>query len=233
MDDDKKQQFEAIRPFGPTIFRGKLPKNLIDLLDNKAEDILKSDQLSKEWDHSMNLAGNVQKEIRYPPQFLESDDFKPMLLALKIITEQYLNFPPAMDTIKADNVESMRITSMWCVSQWAGDFNPVHVHDGDLSGVIYTRIPPSLKEEYAKEDHHPCVGDIQFMVGQAAKFSAHNFQASPEVGDIYIFPSWLSHTVYPFRTPNEERRSVSFNIDIIQKKFMNSAELEKPRNIQR
>ena len=82
MEDDQKQNFEAIRPFGPTIFKGHLPTNLIKLLDDKAEEILKSNELSEEWDHSMNLAGIVQIEIRYPPQFLESDNFKPMLLAL-------------------------------------------------------------------------------------------------------------------------------------------------------
>jgi len=108
----------------------------------------------------------------------------------------------------------MSISSMWIVSQYAGDFNPMHVHDGELSGVIYTRIPPDLKEEYKKEDHFPCVGDIHFMCGQAAKFSGHNFQATPKVGDIFLFPSWLSHEVYPFRTPNQERRSMSFNLDI-------------------
>ena len=32
---------------------------------------------------------------------------------------------------------------MWVVSQWSGDFNPSHVHDGDLSGVIYLRYTTS------------------------------------------------------------------------------------------
>ena len=46
----------------------------------------------------------------------------------------------------------------------------------------------------------------------------HTFQATPRVGDIYLFPSWLSHMVYPFRTQNEERRSVSFNVQVKRKK---------------
>ena len=99
-----------------------------------------------------------------------------------------------------------------------GDFNPSHVHDGDLSGVIYLRIPPGLKDEYEKEDHFPCVGDIQWQCGQAATFNGHTFQATPKVGDIYLFPSWLSHMVYPFRTQDQERRSVSFNVTVKRKK---------------
>ena len=34
---------------------------------------------------------------------------------------------------------------------------------------------------------------------------------------IFLFPNWLAHGVYPFRTPNEERRSVSFNLQLIKK----------------
>ena len=41
-----------------------------------------------------------------------------------------------------------------------------------------------------------------------------SLKISPEVGDIYLFPSSMYHTVYPFRTKTgkEERRSVSFNV---------------------
>ena len=77
--------------------------------------------------------------------------------------------------------------------------------------------PKSLPKEYAKEDHYPTVGDICWFNGQAATFSGHKFQHSPTVGDIFLFPNWLAHGVYPFRTKNEERRSVSFNLQLIKK----------------
>ena len=144
-----------------------------------------------------------------------------MINALGQIVKQYISIPPASDTISPAFVGKMVIESMWVVSQWAGDFNPFHVHQGELSGVIYLRVPPSLKDEYAKEDHYPCVGDIVWHSGQAATFSGHKHQATPEVGAIYLFPSWLSHGVYPFRTPNEERRSVSFNLNLKRKEPIN------------
>jgi len=216
-----KVDFHAIRPFGPTILEGKLPNNLIKILDNRATKLLEDKKLSKEYDHSMNLAGNVQQEVRYPNDDLISKEFKPLIDALGKVVHQYISIPPASDTISPAFVGSMLIESMWVVSQWAGDFNPMHVHQGELSGVIYLRVPPSLKDEYAKEDHYPCVGDIHFMCGQAATFSGHKHQATPEVGAIYLFPSWLSHGVYPFRTPNEERRSVSFNLHLKKKEPIN------------
>ena len=216
-----KVDFHAIRPFGPTILQGKLPLQLIKVLDDRATELLEDKKLSKEYDHSMNLAGNVQQEVRYPNDDLISKEFKPFTDALGKVVHQYISIPPASDTISPAFVGSMLIESMWVVSQWAGDFNPFHVHQGELSGVIYLRVPPSLKDEYAKEDHYPCVGDIVWHAGQAATFSGHKYQATPEVGAIYLFPSWLSHGVYPFRTPNEERRSVSFNLQLKKKEPIN------------
>ena len=220
-DKSTSINFHAIRPFGPTILQGKLPNNLIKLLDDRATTLLNDEKLSKKYDHSMNLAGNVQKEVRYPMEDLDGQNFKPIINALGQIVKKYISIPPASDTISPEFVGSMVIESMWVVSQWAGDFNPFHIHQGELSGVIYLRVPPSLKDGYAKEDHYPWVGDIVWHSGQAATFSGHKHQATPEVGAIYLFPSWLSHGVYPFRTKNEERRSVSFNLHLKKKEPIN------------
>ena len=160
MSEQLKHEFQAFRPFGPTIFKGSLPESLIKLLDDKATEIMENKKMSKDWDHSMHLAGNVKQEVRYPPAWMISTEFAPMSNSLNMIIHKYLEHPPMVNTISPDKVEKVLITSMWVVSQWSGDFNPSHVHDGDLSGVIYLRIPPSLKEEYAKEAHFPCVGDI-------------------------------------------------------------------------
>ena len=212
-----KVDFHAVRPFGPTILQGKLPDTLIKILDDRATELLDDEKLSKKYDHSMNLAGNVQQEVRYPQEDLGGKTFEPLISALGQIVKQYISIPPASDTISPEYVGKMVIQSMWSVSQYAGDFNPFHIHEGQLSGVCYLRVPPSLPAEYAKEDHYPTVGDICWFNGQAATFSGHKHQESRKVGDIFLFPNWLAHGVYPFRTPNEERRSVSFNLHLIKK----------------
>ena len=214
-------KFEAIRPFGPTILRGKMPDRLVKLMDDKASEMMNDKKYSKEFDHAPHLAGNVKQETRYDPAWLGSSEAQPMINLIGEMVKNYISIPPANETISPEFVGQMVIQSMWAVSQWAGDFNPFHIHQGELSGVIYLRVPPSLKDEYAKEDHYPCVGDIVWHAGQAATFSGHKHQATPEVGGIYLFPSWLSHGVYPFRTPNEERRSVSFNLHLKKKEPIN------------
>ena len=217
MAEHSKHEFQAFRPFGPTIFKGSLPESLIKLLDDKATEIMENDKMSKEWDHSMHLAGNVKQEVRFPPAWLISTEFAPMNTSLQMIIEKYLEHPPMINTVSPDKVEKIMLTSIWCVSQWAGDFNPAHMHDGDLSGVFYTKMPKSIDKERAVEDHYPSVGDIVWFSGDPKSFNGHKLQESPEVGDIFLFPSWLTHMVYPFRSPNEERRSVSFNLRLVPK----------------
>jgi len=215
--EETKIQFHAIRPFGPTILQGKLPKSMIKVLDNRATELLDDKKLAKEYDHSSNLAGNVKQEVRFPQDWMNTEEFMPMVQLIGEMVKNYISIPPASETIKPEFVGKMVIESMWAVSQWSGDFNPFHIHEGQLSGVMYLRVPKSLPEEYAREDHYPCVGDICWFNGQAATFSGHKHQESPKVGDIFLFPHWLAHGVYPFRTKNEERRSVSFNLELIKK----------------
>ena len=214
---DKPIQFQAIRPFGPTIIKGKLTDNLVQMLDDKASEMIADKEFSKKFNHAPNLAGNVKKEVRFDPEWMNTPEFMPMVSFIGEMVKQYISIPPANETISPEFVGKMVIESMWVVSQSAGDFNPFHIHEGQLSGVFYLRVPPSLPKEYEKEDHYPTVGDICWFNGQAATFSGHKFQHSPTVGDIFLFPHWLAHGVYPFRTPNEERRSVSFNLQLIKK----------------
>ena len=100
---------------------------------------------------------------------------------------------------------------VWVVSQFAGDFNPVHIHDANLSGVAFLKVPPGFEEEYKKEDHHPTAGCLEFLGSMPNHFARHSYIVKPEVGDFYLFPSWLAHQVYPFRCEGE-RRSMAWNV---------------------
>ena len=181
----------------------------------------------KEQDHSKNLAGNVRSEFYIDDKFIREE--KNLLNIVNLMAQRMLiadkrgredevsvsflkNAPATTMKILPDAIVGCDLISLWCVSQWAGDFNPLHVHSGDLSGVLYLKVPPGLKEEYEKEDHHAAVGDIQFIAGTPQAFSRNNLKIKPKVCDFYIFPAWLHHTAYPFRTKNQERRSLSFNL---------------------
>ena len=104
------------------------------------------------------------------------------------------------------------IEKAWIVSQFAGDFNPPHLHRGNISGVGYLKIPSSIRRNKEKD----LAGLISFFDGRVSlprnspPLVKHRETFKPRVGDLYIFPSFLMHDVHPFRGDGE-RRCFSFN----------------------
>ena len=198
--------FDIYQPFGPSILKTKLPQLYVDALNAQTDGVLADEKVSKDRDWSHNLAGNVKKEISIDHGAIEG---LPEFLAT--ISQEYTK-RVLPDFLPEGTKIAFRV---WAVSQWAGDFNPIHIHDSNLSGVCFLKIPPKFEEEYAKEDHHPTAGCLEF-IGSVPR---HSFLAKPEVGDFYIFPSWLTHQVYPFRSEGE-RRSMAFNVHFTSDKII-------------
>ena len=195
-------KYDIYQPFGPSILKTTLPQGFVNLLNAEADHILYDDNLSKEHDWSHNLAGNVKKEVAIDqnkiPNFPEF-----MITMAKAYYKHTINAEPA---------EGSKVSfRVWVVSQYAGDFNPMHIHDANLSGVAFLKIPLGFDKEYEEEDHHPTAGCLEFLGSMPNHFARHSYIAKPQVGDFYLFPSWLTHQVYPFRSEGE-RRSLAFNI---------------------
>ena len=195
-------KYDIYQPFGPSILKTTLPQGFVNLLNAEADHILYDDNLSKEHDWSHNLAGNVKKEVAIDqnkiPNFPEF-----MITMAKAYYKHTINAEPA---------EGSKVSfRVWAVSQYAGDFNPMHIHDANLSGVAFLKIPLGFDKEYEAEDHHPTAGCLEFLGSMPNHFARHSYIAKPQVGDFYLFPSWLTHQVYPFRCEGE-RRSLAFNV---------------------
>ena len=198
---DQEISYDIYQPFGPSILKVRMPQAYVNLFNAEADRILYDKKLSKKYDWSHNLAGNVKKEIA-----IDHNKIKGFPDFLVTMSDQYLTkvLPEWTTNAKV----SFRV---WVVSQYAGDFNPVHIHDANLSGVAFLKVPSGFKEEYEKEDHHPTAGCLEFLGSIPNHFARHSYVVKPEVGDFYLFPSWLAHQVYPFRCEGE-RRSMSFNV---------------------
>ncbi len=102
----------------------------------------------------------------------------------------------------------------WINFQRSGEFNPLHNHAGDLSVVVYVDIPECIALENKNsivETNMPSYGKIDFLYIKEGTEIVTKYSHQPKTGEIFIFPSLLLHTVYPFRS-NVERISISFNI---------------------
>ena len=215
-------------PFSPAILETTVPERFVDIVNNVADDILSSDTKSKEWDWSHKLVGKVSKEILIP---LTSEEDK--LYLLQIIKQGCLDYLNYMIDKKRNNpwtrlddanwnkkptLNNIHLTHSWVVSQYAGDFNPLHHHRGDFSGGIYLKVPAGMNDEWEEDskDHYPAKGMIEYAFGEAQSFRSDNLKFKPEVGKFLVFPSWLKHFVYPFSVEGE-RRMMSFNATVIPK----------------
>jgi uncharacterized protein (TIGR02466 family) len=111
----------------------------------------------------------------------------------------------------SQNRPQMVIRAMWGNINPKGGMNFTHVHpSGWMSGVYYIQLPQGT-DEITFEDPRPArMMDFQ----RSCLVSDEYFSHRPKVGELLLFPSWLPHFVLP-NTSNEERISVSFNIELV------------------
>lgn len=205
---------EFVKPFGPWIMVDTVSDAMVTRLNEIGDQVLADERASASLDWSHHLAGNVDKEILVP--FTGEADRDRVLAELKGKVLQYYERLLAEDVVPSSRAQAIaqdgvRFEGMWMVSQRAGDFNPAHMHGGDFSGVVYLRMPAGLEAEWEAEDHYPSAGIIEFIDGRPNRFGRTGYRVRPRPGMLLLFPAWLLHTVYPFRSPGE-RRSMSFNV---------------------
>ena len=190
-----------LKPFGPTIGKTKISKKFFDKLNKEFDKKSKF----KKIDYSAKLASQIQKELKISDQFIK----KNLIFELKKIIRIFLK----KENIK--NIKDIKVLNLWVVRQFKGEYNPIHYHEGDISGVGYLKLPKGMtKNKMVKNKKIKTNGTIDFINGQKGFLSKSIYNVSPKIRDLLIFPNYLMHSVYPFNVEGE-RRSFSFNAKII------------------
>ena len=193
-----------IKPFGPTIGKTKISKRFFEKLNEEFD----SKSSSKKNDYSSKLASQIKNEIKISNNFIKKN-------LEKEIKANIRNF---LLKEKIKDIKDIKILNLWVVSQFKGEYNPIHYHEGDLSGVGYLKLPKGMtNNKMVKNKKLKTNGTIDFINGQRGFLSKSIYNVLPKVKDLLIFPNYLMHTAYPFNIEGE-RRSFSFNIKIIYKK---------------
>ena len=102
----------------------------------------------------------------------------------------------------------------WAVAYKAGHSQGLHVHpSANVSGVYYVTAPPSTLEpgdagKISFYDPRPRATMTQLP------FQATRHRIAPVPGDMYLFPSWLEHSVSPFQGEGT-RICIAFNGKLI------------------
>ena len=147
------------------------------------------------------LAGHISESLELPDE-------------KRIFTRYLLN--------KSKDLEWANVTkldSLWVNFQKKHEYNPSHIHFGQISFVLWMKIPYKQKDEretkIAKGIGCPCMNgafEITYanLLGNLEQY-AYYLDSSME-GLMLMFPSGTRHCVYPFFTSNENRISISGNL---------------------
>ena len=195
---------KTFRAFGPTMGKGKLSRKFIEIINSQVEKA----PLTKKNDYSSELTSQIKNEVKLSNSFVKK----------KLSKELIKNIENYLKDSKINNIKEIKIINLWVVRQLKNEYNPIHYHDGQLSGVGYLRVPKNMNQnKLVKNKKIKTNGTIDFINGQRAFLSKSIYNLNPKVGDLVLFPNYLMHTAYPFNI-NAERRSFSFNVKILFKK---------------
>ena len=197
-----KDNYYILRPFGPSIVKLKMSENLVNQLNTYVDKIISDEKKSSELDHGKQLAGMVTQEFKLEENFMKKSGWGNFLtLACGKWIELTCNA----------KLSKFQILSSWIVRQFKDEYNPTHWHGGHISGVGYLKVPNNLGSTKKGKEKNNINGCLQLIHGSKMFMSESIYTAKPEIGDFYLFPNYLMHTVFPFTDSDEERRSVSFN----------------------
>ena len=119
-----------IKPFGPSIGKTKISNKFFDKLNKEFDKKSKS----KKIDYSSKLASQIKNELKISGNFIKKNLEK----ELKVNIKKFLS----NENIK--NIKEIKILNLWVVRQFKGEYNPIHYHEGDLSGVGYLKLPKGM-----------------------------------------------------------------------------------------
>ena len=121
----------------------------------------------------------------------------------------------------------ININDMWYNVYGEGDYNPLHNHATaakmGLSSFLFLKLPKLQNDTSNVVGGRGAIGQNDgktfFSYGIDAQDDFYNWKYqsgfSPDltVGDMFIFPKWLQHMVYPYRGQGE-RRTLAANVNV-------------------
>ena len=223
------------------LLRLKLDDDIVTELNEYLDELQKNKNKKS---HAHTLVGQINQHNKSQQLLMDHNNdrctnFREVCLA---VAKQYLlrYNESSGNKVKGDRLPEM--DEMWSVHSYEGDYNPLHSHGTkSLMGVsitTWTKVPKQIEEKGQLQPGQDLFnasgahdGYLNFNYGisdirdsERLKFSAYT-PIKPEIGVLYVFPSWMQHSVYPFFGEGE-RRTVAANVNMWPVYMVNKAEAQ-------
>ncbi|QOI68991.1 putative 2OG-Fe(II) oxygenase family protein [Pelagibacter phage Mosig EXVC030M] len=190
--------------FGPLIKKYKVEE------DFRLEMLNRGKSTNKDWRE--HLAGHIDVEN----QFTKKEDIIFFSKGITPLLTDYVehfnrDYKDWANVSRSDTKHSwknkqnlkdvLKIEQLWINFMKAGDFNPPHFHNQDLSFVLFVDVPKEItieNENAPYNDYGP--GCLIFSYGEHEEKYITTRGFLPSNGDLFIFPAPLKHLVSPFKS---------------------------------
>jgi len=214
------RKYKYKRPFGPYIMQTTMSQEMMDILLGAGSLIRKSKKLKKEKDFRKKLAGNLSEEyaLTIDKKTFTAKEWEIIKEELVWLCNLYtkLSIQAGLNrNLEAPEDKISVEYPIWINYMKSGEWNPLHLHTGDVSCVGYLSVPQAIMDENTKAEHSkssntPTAGKIEFHYGETIGYDTTGEMHQPIEGEIWFFPAKLKHSVYPFKS-KVERVSFSAN----------------------
>ena len=138
----KNKNFKIIKRFGPSVLKVRIPLSIVNKLNKYIDDVVKSKTKSNKLDYGENLVGDVSQEFRLEKKIMKITGWENFI---KSSVKRWLE----IETNK--KLKKINIMNSWVVRQFKNEYNPVHIHGGDVSGVGYLKVPSKVGKTFQKD----------------------------------------------------------------------------------
>jgi uncharacterized protein (TIGR02466 family) len=112
------------------------------------------------------------------------------------------------------------ITAAWVnFNESRNQYNCEHIHQDTFSGVFYLQIPENSGKIYFVNQGLNPLWQGAMLTDKKNKFNADRLRIEPKEGQLFLWPSYLSHAVEP-NNHDETRISISFNVICVPKEYV-------------
>ena len=176
------------------------------------EDVHRKPELHENKDPFMHIRGGKQIQI-YPDKL--NLNIAWLTKYLETICMGYMELVSSQSNTDELALCKPVITRIWTIRQHSSDYQEMHSHPtGNISGNIYVSVPDLA------HNSHPSDGQISFRLPQTRDVSkfimSDSWKYTPTTGTVIMFPSYLPHTVYPWKGDGS-RTVLSFDAKLVPK----------------
>ena len=133
---------KLLQPWSAPVMATKLPDPVLGKMIEITDEIVDDKKQHKSWGH--NLAGQIETELLIPHKKLEEAGI--MTFFMDTIRQFVIQCKSQMHPFQEESIRAetwlTQMLSMWIVSQFPNEYNPMHLHTQcHVSSVMYLKVP--------------------------------------------------------------------------------------------